>query len=165
MQGKFVRQHGASAFSVIPPKSYLNLKTGVVDAMVMAWNAVGHYKLWEVIDHACEVIVGRVPMPVIMNLETWNSLSPDIQEKILKIGEQTLPISTKGMFEGGVWGKKQSIEKGVEVFTPTKEQEAPWLKAFEPFEKEWLADMEKKGLKNAPKHLNLYKQMAAEAYK
>jgi len=165
MQGDFVRKQGASAVSIIPPKSYMNLKTGVVDTMVMSWNAVGHYKLWEVVGHACEVIVGTIAMPIIMNKEAWNSLTPDIQEKILTLGEQSLTISTKGFFEGGVKGRKQAIEKGIEVFTPTKEQNAVWLKAFEPLEAEWLAKMQKKGLTHAPKLLTLYKQAAADAAK
>ncbi|MBW1996455.1 MAG: TRAP transporter substrate-binding protein DctP [Deltaproteobacteria bacterium] len=165
IQGKFVTQQGGSGVALVPPKSYMSLKTGVVDGMIMSWNAMGIYKLWEVAGYVSEVTMGRVPLPIVMNKESWNSLPPDIQKLVLQIGDESFPMSVKGMYQGGVKGKKLCIQNGVKVFTPTGEQEAVWKEAFKPLEAQWLAAREKQGIKAAPAVLNRFKEMAAASWK
>jgi TRAP-type C4-dicarboxylate transport system substrate-binding protein len=163
VQGQFVKMHGGSGVAIVPPKSYLSLKTGVVDGMVQSYNSMGAYKLWEVAKYVSEIPMGRVPLPVVMNKEAYNSLSPDLQKMILDVGDESLTISTDGMYAGGKKGKTKLINGGVEIYTPTDAENANWMKAFEPLEKKWLADRKKEGFKVAPKVLARYKQLAAEA--
>jgi TRAP-type C4-dicarboxylate transport system substrate-binding protein len=165
IQGQFVNSQGGSGVALVPPKSYMSLKTGVVDGMIMSWNAMGIYKLWEVAGYVNEVAMGRVPLPIVMNKESWNSLPPDIQKMVLEIGEASTTMSTDGMYKSGARGKKRCIEGGVKVFTPTKADAAVWRKAFAPLEQQWLAARKKQGMAVAPKVLERYKQIAAETWK
>lgn len=163
VQGQFVKMHGGSGVAIVPPKSYLSLKTGVVDGMIMSYNAMGAYKLWEVAKHVTEVPMGRVPLPIVMNKERYNSLPPDIQKMIMDVGDESLTVSTDGMYAGSKKGKVKLINSGVKIFTPTEAELAVWTKAFETLETKWLADRKKEGYTVAPKVLARYKQLAAEA--
>ena len=165
IQGQFVNMQGGSGVALVPPKSYMSLKTGVVDGMIMSWNAMGIYKLWEVAGYVNEVTMGRVPLPIVMNKESWNSLPPDVQKLVLQIGEESMVPSTQGMYDNGEKGKKQCIEGGIKVFTPMKADAAIWQKAFEPLEQQWLASRKKQGIAAAPKVLDRYKQIAEAAWK
>ena len=165
VQGQFVSMQGGSGVALAPPKSYMSLKTGVVDGMIMSWNAMGIYKLWEVAGYVSEVTMGRVPLPIVMNKEAWNSLSPDIQKLVMKIGDETLSMSIKAMYKGGERGKKNCIKGGVKVFTPTSADKAVWRKGFSTLETKWLAARKKQGMAVAPKVLERYKQLAAEVSK
>ena len=165
IQGQFVSMQGGSGVALVPPKSYLSLKTGVVDGMIMSWNAMGIYKLWEVAGYVNEIGMGRVPLPIVMNNESWSKLPADIQKMVLEIGDESLQMSTDGMYTNGEKGKKKCIDGGVKIFSPTKAEAAVWQKAFEPLETKWLADRKKQGLSAAPKVLQRYKQLAAEAWK
>jgi TRAP-type C4-dicarboxylate transport system substrate-binding protein len=163
VQGQFVKMHGGSGVAIVPPKSYLSLKTGVVDGMVQSYNSMGAYKLWEVAGHVTVVPMGRVPLPVVMNKQSYNSLSPDLQKMIMDVGDESLTVSTDGMYAGGKKGKVKLTNGGVKIFTPTAAELAVWTKAFQPMEAKWLADRKKEGFKVAPKVLARYKQLAAEA--
>lgn len=165
VQGQFITQQGGSGIAIVPPKSYLSLKTGVVDGMIMSWNAMGIYKLWEVAKHVTEVTMGRVPLPIVMNNDSWNSLSPDLQKMMMKVGDESLRVSINDMYKGTIRGKKRMIAGGTKVFTPTPQQEAVWTDAFAPLESQWLAARKKQGLSEAPALLKRYKELAAAASK
>lgn len=165
-QATFVKGQGGGAVAVVPPQSYMNLKTGVIDGMVMSWNAMGHYKIQEVCSYTYEMPMGRVPLPMIMNKESWNAIPKDIQKKMMEIGEQTLLISSRGMRLGAIKGKKDWVKAGKNVYTPTEAEKQVWIKAFEPFEKTWVANASKK-YKPAvvQKVLARWKEMAAMAWR
>lgn len=165
IQGQFITQQGGSGIALVPPKSYLSLKTGVVDGMIMSWNAMGIYKLWEVAKHVNEVTMGRVPLPIVMNNDSWNSLSPDLQKMVMKVGDESLRVSITDMYKGTVRGRKKMIAGGTKVFTPTPQQEAVWTNAFAPLESQWLAARKKQGFSEAPWLLKRYKELAAAASK
>jgi len=63
--GFFLHQQrqGGSGVNIAPPNSYMSLKTGVIDGMVMAWSSMGVYKLWEVADYVNEVTFGATTTP------------------------------------------------------------------------------------------------------
>jgi len=165
-QATFVKGQGGGAVSVVPPQSYMNLKTGVIDGMIMSWNAMGHYKIHEVCNYMYEMPMGRVPLPMIMNLDSWNGIPKDIQKKMLEIGEKSLLISSRGMREGAIAGERDWNEAGKNTYTPNESEKAVWLKAFEPFEKEWVANASNKySLEVVQKVLNRWKGMAASSWR
>ena len=164
-QAAFVKSQGGGAVGIIPPRSYMNLKTGVIDGMVMSYNAVGHYKIWEVTEYAYEIPMGRVPLPMIMNLDSWNAAPPDVQKLMMDLGEQTYKRSAEGMYAGEKVGRAKWAEAGRTSTVPTESDIAVWMKAFEPFEKKWLDDNLKAGRKDAPDVLKRWKEYSAAAWK
>jgi TRAP-type C4-dicarboxylate transport system substrate-binding protein len=163
-QAAFVKAQGGGAVGVIPPRSYMNLKTGVIDGMVMSYNAVGHYKIWEVCKYAYEMPMGRVPLPMIMNLESWKAIPKDVQKLMMDLGEKTYMMSAKGMYAGEKKGRVKWANAGRTSTVPTERDMAVWMKAFEPFEKKWLDDSLKAGRKDAPSVLKRWKEYAKAAW-
>ena len=164
-QAAFVKSQGGGAVGIIPPRSYMNLKTGVIDGMVMSYNAVGHYKIWEVAKYAYEIPMGRVPLPMIMNLDSWNAAPPDVQKLMMDLGEQTYKRSAEGMYAGEKVGRVKWADAGRTSTVPTESDIAVWMKAFEPFEKKWLEDNLKAGRQDAPDVLKRWKEYSAAAWK
>jgi len=164
-QGDFVRSQGGGAVSVITPKAYMHLKTGVVEGMVTSWGAVGGFKFWEVVDYALEVPLGRGPIAVIMNLESWNAIPEDIQKQMIELGKKSNSVAAKGLLgttDAGIAGWKKA---GKAIRTPSKDELAMWMRAYQPFEKAWSDNAAKKGFKETPDILKRWKELAAAAWK
>ncbi len=74
---------------VVLPASeiYPSLERGVVDGA--AWPTVGAvgFRWYEVSDYMMRPSFGQVGHPVFMNLDRWNSLSPELQETINRVAE------------------------------------------------------------------------------
>jgi TRAP-type C4-dicarboxylate transport system substrate-binding protein len=164
-QAAFVRGQGGGAVSIITPKAYMNLKTGVIDGIITVWGAVGGFKFWEVTNYGLEVPMGRSAIPVIMNLESWNAIPKDIQKLMMELGEKSSLMGAKGLLGTTLTGIAGWKKAGKAIHTPSKEELAVWMRAFQPFEKAWLDNAVKKGHKDAPAILKRWKEMAAAAWK
>jgi len=165
IQRKMVSNGGGSSVAIIPPKSYMSLKTGVVDAMIMGWGAVGAYKTWEVVDYFMDSPVGRVPLPIIMNLETWNNAPPNIKKLIEELSIEQLKVGCEGLYKSEARGRKLAAEAGLKETKTSPEDRAKWKAIIEPLEEVWLAQMKASGETAAPAVLKRYKELAAEASK
>jgi len=163
-QAAFVKAQGGGAVGIIPPRAYMNLKTGVIDGMIMSFNAVRAYKIWEVTKYAYMMPMGRVPLPIIMNLESWKAAPKEVQRLMMDLGEKSLKKSGDGMYAGEKKGRTLWLNAGRKITQPTGRERAIWMKAFEPFEKKWLDDSLKAGRKDAPDVLKRWKEFAAAAW-
>jgi TRAP-type C4-dicarboxylate transport system substrate-binding protein len=165
IMGQFIKSQGGSFVAIAPPKSYMSLKTGVIDGMAQAWSSMGVYKLWEVARHVNEITIGRVPLPVVMNKEAWNALPSDLQDLVMELANEQLEYGTKTLYDNLLKQKKNMIKNGTKVYIPTGNIARAWINAFEPLEAKWLADRKKEGLSVAPKVLMRYMELASEAAK
>ncbi len=78
------------------PERYERLRTGVVDASLLAPNLTVDAKLYEVAKHHIMVgIGGRVGRYTIINLDTWKSLTPELQKLFLELAEWAQAESAK----------------------------------------------------------------------
>lgn len=83
---------------------------------------------------------------VLMNLKTWNSLSPDIQ----KIFEDLRPWLEQELIKMDVLSEERAMNAAKElnhtfIYPGPKEMEL-WHKAVQPVHDKWIADTEAKGL-------------------
>lgn len=163
IQRKLVAGAGGSSVAIIPPKAYMSLKTGVVDAMVMGWGAVHAYKIWEVAGYYTDFTVGRVPLPVIMNLDAWNSAPPDIKKLIEELSVEQLKVGSEGLHESERKGRAEAAKHGMKPVKTSAADRARWAAAISPLEKAWLAQMEAAHQTVAPKVLKRFKELAEEA--
>jgi TRAP-type C4-dicarboxylate transport system substrate-binding protein len=79
--------------------------------MSMTWSSLYAYKLWDVAGYINLFSIDRVVLPIIMNKEAWNSLSPDVQRLVMKLGEEQLTIGVKGLYKRIEMGKKPESKK------------------------------------------------------
>jgi TRAP-type C4-dicarboxylate transport system substrate-binding protein len=78
---------------------------------------------------------------ITMNLDKWNSLPSDIQEKILTVNERF-----QAEVAAGLWDKQNEAalnwavnEKGMEVITLSDEETLRWIKQVEPLQQEKIS--------------------------
>jgi TRAP-type C4-dicarboxylate transport system substrate-binding protein len=165
MMAELVKRQGGGQVGIVPPKSYMSLKTGVVDGMFMAWSAMGVYKLWEIASYVNEITVGRISLPVLMNKKTWNSLSPDLQNLMMELIPKQLEKGVNDLYGNVEKQKKAMIANGAKVFVPKGNDYKAWTDAFEPLEAEWLTRRKSDGYPVAEKILARYKELAEAAWK
>ena len=117
---KIVSALGATPVPLPITDAYMALQKGMIDALVHNWAAAPAYKTYEVTRYVLEgVDFGCSPLALLMNLDTWNSLPPDIQKSIDNVDERFV-----GQIVYGSADKKSMIgyelygeEKGVPEFT------------------------------------------------
>ena len=163
IQRKMVSKSGGSSVAIIPPKAYLSLKTGVVDAMIMGWGAVAAFKTWEVSDYFLDYTVGSVPLPVIMSLEAWKAAPSNIKKLVEELSLEQLKVGCEGLYKSEARGRKLATEAGMKAVMTTPAERAQWKAVLDPLEAEWLSQMKAGGITAAPKVLKRYKELAAEA--
>ena len=149
---KAAKELGATPVFTPMPDVYETAQRGVIDGATVPWGAVPTNKLYEVFDYWTDVNLWLATFVIMMNLNTWNSLPPDIQQEIM---------SVSGV-EGAEWagdaafGPQAKDETLAEVKKMgLKFERVPldageiekWKKiAGEPIWNEWVEQMEKKGL-------------------
>lgn len=164
IEAELIKQQEGKAEAVDPIRSRQAFETGLFDGMLLSYSSMSLYALWKYAKYVTEVSFGRVPLPVIMNKETWNELPQEMKNLIDKIGDEQLQIGTTALYENVAKGRKELIANGVEIFTPKAQEAKAWSEAFAPAEKIWLDKMKAIGLGDvAAKVLQRYKQLAAEA--
>jgi len=85
----WIKTIGCVPVQSIVTDAYTSLQTGVYEGWVLPISAVWGFKLNEVAPHMTMVGFGAISGPVLtMNLNTWNSLPPEVQKIFLEIGPE-----------------------------------------------------------------------------
>lgn len=129
------------------PDSYLAMEKGVIDGSVFPWEAMESFKLYELENYHTVVNLYTGGDFVVMNLDLWNSLPPDIQKVFDELtGAWGADFESKVWDEQDALGKESCIEAGNEVYILPPEELDKWREIVQPMWAKWVADMEAKGL-------------------
>ena len=158
LQGMENRTTGASAFPMtvlggIPVSmpmsdSYESLSKGIVKGILGPTSPLQTWKLAEVVDYVTETpFIYTATFFYTMNLDTWNSFSPDVQEKILEINEKIFKEKIVSLFQNDdEAGLKYGIEQeGLEIIELSTEETERWLELLNAAREESVAEAEEKG--------------------
>jgi TRAP-type C4-dicarboxylate transport system substrate-binding protein len=156
---------GAASIAVSPPDSYMSIDKAVLDGVFLGWSHSRIYKIHEVAKVFLDFGFSQSGIPVIMNLKSWNKLSPADQKLMLSLTPEARKRSAAANMKGVMKGKKMAKDAGATITTLTAEEKKLWEKAAEPIWTAWINDMNKRGLKNADKVLAAWKQMRDAASK
>lgn len=143
-----VQALGASPIAMPNPEIYISLQKGILDGALTAAADIKAMKFYEVIKYVTihPLGSGSSVAAMVMNLQKWNSLLPDIQKAITEVSEQYCEISI------GIWEKNQSeslqeVKKlGVEVISLSPEENAKWQEIVKPVMQKYIDSIEAMGL-------------------
>ncbi len=158
--------YGAATVSMSQPKVYEALSNGSVDGSTTYYYVVNGYKQYEVADYMTEMNLGQtLAFGIVMNLGTYDSLTPEQQNIIDELGRDfTVEMAkimarsrteTKAKLAEGIEGKKVTMldapaEMREALVKVSLEDSANWVKkandkGFEGqnFFGEWIAMTEK----------------------
>lgn len=138
---------GAVPVSIPMPEAYEALSRGVCDGTINAWDSLVSFKVIEAVDYVTMTeFLYCAPMLTVMNLDTWNSLPPDIQAAIEKRSEEQTAIDAKAEAEQALDNIKRIMDLGKEIILLTEEEEARWKEAVKPAIDAAIQEREAKGL-------------------
>ena len=150
---------GAIPTLMAMPDAYQSLDKGVIDGMGVPWEAVGAFRLYEIVKYYTMVPLMVVYFSMSVNKQKWDSLPKDIQQAITSVnGLEAAKFWGKNWFDTAEEGVLEAAKKGNyqinKYFVPPAEQ-ARWATvAGEPLWKEWVKKMESKGRPEAQQILN-----------
>jgi TRAP-type C4-dicarboxylate transport system substrate-binding protein len=149
---------GAVPVAVPMPDTYLSLQKGVIDGMLVSWDAMMSFKQYEVVKYYTYVPLVTVYFTIAMNNDKWNSLPADVQTQINSVcglkgsifwGDKQFDILT-------VDGRTEAQKSGVEMveYTVPADELAKWSAIARPIWDAWVKSMTDQGHPEAKDILN-----------
>lgn len=108
---------------------YTALETGVVDGYWTIWNSLAEERHFEVVDYFTVLNFGWDTNNVVMNLDLWNSLSPDLQDAIWQAALRADAEAYEAQQRAILTSIDFVIDQGLEVYWPTDEERAAFRDA------------------------------------
>lgn len=159
LQGMENRTTGASALpmtalggvpvSMPMSDAYESLSKGIVKGILGPTSPLQTWKLAEVVDYVTVTpFIYTATFFFTMNLDTWNSFPPDVQEAILKINDKLFKEKIVSLFQNDdEAGLNYGIEQeGLEIIELSTEETERWLDILNAAREENIAAAEEKGL-------------------
>lgn len=159
MKGLEIRATGLSAKTIealggIPvamPQSdaYEALSKGVVKGNLSPIEVLGGWRHAEVTDYlTLTPFLYNTLFFITMNLDTWNSMTPELQGVIETVSEQYFEQVAMGLWDmQNETALKWAVEEtGQEIITLTEQEQQIWMQLIEPIQDEYIDGIDKLGL-------------------
>lgn len=143
-----VKEMGASPAEIPPPELYTSLQLGVIGGTISPLAGILGFRLYEVAKHATLAHVFSITTFLVMNLDKWNSLPPDIQKIIdeyIGIGAFDRRIPRTGL-EMAKEAMEVMKKAGVEFIPLSPTEHQRWKKFAQVSNDKWLESIAAKGL-------------------
>jgi TRAP-type C4-dicarboxylate transport system substrate-binding protein len=145
----FIKALGATPVAMPQSEAYEALQRGIVEANLGPTGMLKAYRQAEVADYVTITpFIYNCLYYTTINLDVWNSLTPEIQETIMDVTERMFDEVGAGLMdkdneEGLRWAVE---EQGMEVIYLTDEEQERWIKQLLPLQDEWVEKVGKMGL-------------------
>jgi TRAP-type transport system periplasmic protein len=155
---------GGVAVSMPPPEVYQSLDKGVVDAATVSWIHLTSNHFEEIAQYYLDYSFGNDCQTSIMGWDTWNSMSPDVQQIVTELIPQMEARSDDNYMVKMKEGRKLAEDKKWTITTPNADQLKQWSSLADTVDTMWLEKVKAKGVADGPAILNLLKQRSADAW-
>lgn len=137
---------GAVPVTMPVSEAYDALGKGVIDGTLLPASTLYSFKLKEVVKYVVEMNMYATPLHMVMNLNSWNKLSPEDQT-ILTETLKPFPEKIGRLYvEEDRHGRQVAQEANISVSSLPPEEMQKFHAAVDPLIEKWLNDMEAKGL-------------------
>jgi len=139
--------NGAAPVNMVSPDAYMNLDKGIVDGAFISFSLIGSLHLNEVANYFYTQDFGGGTLIIIMNQNSWNSMSADDQKLMMDTWKDASVEGAKGMMADTESAKKAITDSGKKVTAPTQAEIAAWQTAADVCLKAWASDAQATGVK------------------
>jgi TRAP-type C4-dicarboxylate transport system substrate-binding protein len=141
---------GATPVGLPGSQAYENLQQGVIDGTVFPWEAIGAFRLDEVINYHLDAGLYTVSFWFAMNEDVYNGLPENVRACVDQYSGEAL-ISEIGE-KWSKWdqpGLERIAERGSTVTALSGDERARWKEALEPMVDAYIKSVEEAGVDNA----------------
>ncbi len=138
---KMAEALGAAPVALPASQAYESLQKGVTEAILMPWEGLRGWRLYELVDHHLDIPGGLYTtfFAVIMNRAKWDALSDDHKQALTEMGGvEGARILGRGWDMADEEGRK-SMAEGATVTTLSADEQARWAEKVAFVEDEWVA--------------------------
>ncbi|KJS13861.1 MAG: ABC transporter substrate-binding protein [Peptococcaceae bacterium BRH_c8a] len=153
---------GATPVAMAQSEAYEALSKGVVRGNLGPQEVLKGWKNAEVTDYiTITPFLYNTVFFITMNMDQWNSLSPEVQQAIEEVNEKYFAEVAMGLWdmqneEALQWAVD---ETGIEVINLPEEEATRWIELVQPIQDEFVTKMNEKGI-NGQETLDLVKTLA-----
>ncbi|AJY75969.1 TRAP transporter substrate-binding protein [Paenibacillus beijingensis] len=142
-----LKELGASPVGMSQSETLEAIQTGVVEGYVSSREVLMDLKFAEMVKYLTDYPLTVSIHAAVMNMDTWNSLPPDVQKVIDELGPEmaawTGNYLDTHVKEAVDWSIK---EQGLQIVSLTPEEKEAWDAKMKPFQDKTVADLKAKGL-------------------
>jgi TRAP-type transport system periplasmic protein len=144
---KIAKRYKIVPVTIAAPEVYESLQRGIVDGAIFTLPSVKGYRVNEVEKyHTLGLRMGGYAGAYVINAKAWKKLPPDIQDALKQAGKKS------SLWFAQLWDKmdaglaKKFTAGGMKIHRIAPEDRAQWEAPLKGIDKDWLEDMEKRGL-------------------
>jgi TRAP-type C4-dicarboxylate transport system substrate-binding protein len=138
---------GANPVGMPMPATVEALQKGVVKGLYSSLEVMKDFKFAETCKYVTMTDTVIYPFAVVMNMDSWNQLPPDIQKILDDLKVEQSEWTGKYMDNHVKEAMKWAVEtQGVEVIRLSSAEKAKWDAKLQPLTDAWVADAKSKGL-------------------
>lgn len=164
LSAKTLKELGANPVAMPQSEAYEALSKGVVKGNLAPVEVLQGWKHAEVTEYLTRTpFLYNTLFFVTMNLDKWNSLSPDVQKAIEEVNKKYFDEVAAGL-----WDKQNEAalkwalgEKGMKEIKLSDEEANRWITLVKPIQDEFVANMNAKGL-NGQQIMDTVKSLATK---
>ncbi|MDD5700894.1 MAG: TRAP transporter substrate-binding protein DctP [Dehalococcoidales bacterium] len=124
---------GGSAISIPPMEGYSSLEKGVVEASNQSLMNMDQVKLFEVAPFVTSAFLLPSGIGLNMNLDVYNKLPADVQQAIVKLGEDFAVQSAAYQLEKEVRAREMLTAEGCTIYNVPGAERQKWVDALKAF--------------------------------
>jgi len=118
---------GASPVDMGAAETFTSLQTGLIDGHAFNWTWAYRLKHFDLLDYATDVNYLINTSILVMRLDKFNSLSPDIQQALIEAGKEAEKFSVTADAAEVEEARQAALKKGIKIYTPTKKEYKEWV--------------------------------------
>lgn len=142
---------GGTPVGLPPAQVYENLQKGVIDGTVFTWDAVGAFRLNEVLNYHTDARAYTTCFYFVMNPKKYENLPAEVKKAIDDLSGKTL-VSRFGAWwnQWDAAGRADAEQRGHQIIALNEAQRAQWRESLTPMIEGYLDELEQKeGVSNA----------------
>ena len=148
--GAMLEYLGATPVGLPPNEVYENLQKGAIDGTVFPWDAVGAFRLDEVLKHHLDAKAYTTSFYFVMNEERYNNLPEDVRQAIDAIsGDSLVPKFGAWWNEWDRPGLEAATARGNEITPLSDAERGAWRERLGPMIDGWLTEIGREGVADA----------------
>lgn len=137
---------GASGVTISGSEVYMSLDRGVIDGTLTGIDNIHDRKLFETADYALKLPLYEATFTLLMNKETWESLTPELQKTVQETVDEVTAEEHKRVYamDKELWEKLEK-EGLMEVITLSEEEQKRWREQTKQVADKYAEELEKQG--------------------